>query len=337
MTWTAERSTVNQQVQIGAESTSALGVAVAAGKRIQCFDWTFGINGDLQRLTATGHKYTAIQEENTEWVDGTLTGTMDYNGVLYPLASIFGATTPVTHGSSATAVDWVFTPPITGSIVPQTYTIQQGDSVRAHSMSYGIFTQFGYKGDRKSLAASGTLICQALSDGITLTSSPTSIALSPIVAKQVNIYLDSSTNNLGNTKLLKVMQYDYTMSGVYGPFWPVNRSNVSWTAHIDLLPTCTFKLMVEADGAGMALLSYLQTGTTYYLRVQAQSASQIAGDGPGAVFATFTHDMAIKVGKPTTFQDKDGIFAIEWECIIVEDPTWGKAQTVTVTNLITSL
>lgn len=336
MTWTPERSTVNQKVQIGAELTSALGTPVSAGKQIQCFDWTFGINTDLQRLTATGHKYTSIQEENTEWVDGTLTGIMDYNGVLYPLGSVMGSVSPVTHGSSATAQDWVFTPPITGSIVPQTYTIQQGDSTHAHSMSYGIFTQFGYKGDRKSLTSSGSFIAQPISDGITLTSNPSSIALSPVVAKQVSIYLDSSTNNLGQTKLLKVMQYDYTMSGVYGPFWPVNRANIGWTAHVDLPPTCTMKLMVEADTAGMALLGYLQSGTTYYLRVQAQG-SQIAGDGPGAVYATFTHDMAVKVGKPSTYQDKDGIFAIEWEMIIVEDPTWAKSQTITVTNLITAL
>lgn len=336
MTWTPERSSVNQQVQIGAESTTALGVAVPAGKRIQCFDWVFGINGDIQRLVATGHKYTSVQEENTEWVDGTLTGTMDYNGVIYPLASVMGSATPVAHGSSATANDWIFTPPITGSIVPQTYTVQQGDSTHAHSMSYVIFTQFGYKGDRKSLNVSGTMISQPISDGITLTSSPTAIALNPIVAKQVNVYLDSTSNNLGQTKLLKVMQYDYTMSGVYGPFWPINRSNVGFTSHVDLPPTCTIKLMVEADTSGMALLNYLQTGTTYYLRVQGQG-SQIAGDGPGAVYATFTHDMAIKIGKPSTYQDKDGIFAIEWECIIVEDPTWGKSQTVTVTNLITAL
>jgi hypothetical protein len=55
------------------------------------------------------------------------------------------------------------------------------------------------------------------------------------------------------------------------------------------------------------------------------------------IYNTYTHDMAIKVGKPSAFADDQGVFAIEWDCAIVEDAGWGKAQTVTVTNLITAL
>lgn len=335
MTFTPERTSVNQRVQVGAEST--IGTAVPANKLLQCFDWTFGIEAEIQKFTPTGHKYVSVQEENMEWVSGTLSGTLDYNGMLYPLSGVMGAVTPVSHGSSATAKDWIFTPPITGSVAPQTYTIQQGDSSHAHSFAYGLFTQFGYKGDRKSFTTSGTLIGTNLSDGITLTSTPSAIALAPVVAKQVNVYLDSSTGNLGNTLITKsALAVDYTMSGVYEPFWPLNRSNVSFTSHVDKAPTCTIKLLMEADATGMQLLTYLQTQTTYYLRVQAVG-TQIATDGPGAVNQTWTHDMAVKFDKPSTFQDKDGIFAIEWTATIVEDPTWGKSQTMTVTNLLTAL
>lgn len=336
MTWTPERASINQRCQIGAESNSALGTPVAASKLLQCFDWTFGINGDVQQFTATGHKYVNVQEENTEWVDGQMTGNLDYNGILYPLGGVMGAVSPVAHGSSSTAKDWIYVPPTTGSIVPQTYTFQQGDSSHAHSFAYGLFTQFGYKFDRKSVTSSGTLIGQPLSDGITLTSTPSPIAIAPMVAKGFNVYLDSSTGGLGTTLLPKTLQVDYTMSNVYAPFWPVNRANIGFTSHVDMMPTCTVKLLLEADTQGMQLLSYLQSGTTYYLRVQA-IGSQIAGDGPGAVSQTFTHDMAIKIGKPSTYQDKDGIFAIEWTCSVVEDATWAKSQTITVTNLLTAL
>ncbi len=51
----------------------------------------------------------------------------------------------------------------------------------------------------------------------------------------------------------------------------------------------------------------------------------------------YQHDMAVKVSKPNPFSDKKGVFAEEWEFTIVEDATWGKAQTVTVTNLLTAL
>lgn len=338
MVWVAERTWVNQKVQIGAESTSALGTSVAAAKQLQCFDWQVGINGDIVFYTPTGHKYPTEQAENTEWIDGVLGGNLDYNGIIYPLASIMGSASPVAHGASTTAKDWVFTPPISGSIVPQTYTIQQGDTVRAHQVSYLLFPEFGYKGSRKAITVTGKMFGQPLSDGITLTASPTAVAIAPVVGKQVNVYFDTTSAGLGTTQLTRVTNIDYLMSNVYGLLYPLNRANVGWTAHVDLLPKTILKLKVEADANGMALLPYLQTGTTYYLRMQAQGSVAIATDGPGNIFNTITHDMAVKLNKPTgVFHDDQGVFAIEWELDVVEDPVWGKSQTITVTNLITAL
>lgn len=338
MSWTSERTSINQRVQIGAESTSALGTIVAASKQIECFDWVFGINGDIIPYGATGHKYDTIQEENTEWVDLTVSGPLDYNGLVYLLAGAMGSVAPASHGGSTTAKDWIFTPPIVGSIVPQTYTLEQGDAVRAHRTAYSLFNAFGYSVTRKAVTLSGVKgITQPIADGITLTTTPTAIALAPVFGKQVNVYLDPTSGALGTTQLLKVLQVDFMMDGIYGPFWPLNRANVGFTAHVDLKPKATVKLKLEADVTGMALLANLQVGSTVYLRVQALGSVAIATDGPSTVYNTMTHDMAIKVGKPTAFSDDSGIFAIEWDCLIVEDATWGKAHTLTMTNLLAAL
>lgn len=339
MAWTAERTSVNQRLQFGAEATTALGTSVSAGKLVECFDMQFAINGDVNFYTPTGRKYPNTQEENTEWVDMTLGGNFDYNGCLYPLSGVMGSTTPVAHLASATAKDWVLTPGVTSpSIVPQTYTIEQGDSIRAHKMTYGLFTEWGYKGTRKDFTNSGKGIARALSDGITMTNSPTAVALAPVVSKHVNVYLDTTSGGLGTTQLTRVLSVDYLMTNVYGPFYPLDRSQTSWTAHVDLLPKCTIKLKVEADANGMAMLPYLQSGTTYFLRVDALGTTAIATDGPGNIYNEFKHDMAVKFNKPTgVFADEQGVFAIEWELMIVEDATWGKSQTFTVTNLITAL
>ncbi len=339
---------------------------------------------------------------------------LDYNGVVYPLASLMGSVAPTAHGSSATAKDWVFAPPLSGSIVPQTYTIQSGDSVRARQLSYGVFTEFGYKGDRKSFTVSGKLLGQPIQDGITLTSTPTAVTVNPVVAKQVSVFLNSTQAAIGTTQLTRVLSVDYLMTNVYGPLWVLNRSTPGYTAHVDLMPKATLKLKLEADSNGMALLGYLQSGATQYLRVQAlgnvidntqvltvgggatsgnltlsykgqttanisysagltaatvQTAFQLlstvstnctvsgSGGGPytftfsGALAtdpslitatnvsltggtptltvtpyaqSTFTHDMAVKLGKPTgAFADDQGVFAIEFECDIAEDTTSG--------------
>lgn len=338
MTWQAERSTVSQRVQIGAESTTALGTSVAAGKLLECFDFTLGIQADVNFFTPTGRKYPNTQEENTEWSEIAITGNLDYNGVIYLLAGIMGSSTVAAHLASTTAKDWVYTPPLsTPDVVPQTYTIEQGDAIRAHKASYALVHEFGYKGTRKDFTCSAKMLAQPISDGITLTASPTVVALSPVVAKQVNVYLDTTSAGLGTTQLTRALSIDYSMTNVYGPLWVLNRSTTGWTAHVDLVPKATVKLKVEADAGGMAMLGYLQTGTTYWLRVDALGTAAIAADGPGNIFAEFKHDMAVKFGKPSTFSDDQGVYAIEWELMVVEDPTWAKAQTLTVTNLIAAL
>ena len=317
MTYTAERTTVNQRVQVGAESTTALGTKVAATKLLEMFSFDMGIDTEVVFYRGTGRKYAASQEENKEWSSVDVSGNMDYNGLVYLLGGVMGAASPVAHGTSVTAKDWIFTPPITmPSIVPQTLSIEQGDTTRAHGLAYGLVSDWGYKATRTDLSLNGTkMIAQLLQDAITMTASPVAVAIAPMIAKHINVYLDSTSAGLGTTQLLRVLSLDFGMSGVYGPLWVFNRANASWAAHVDMVPKTIFKLKMEADAQGNA----------------------IAADGPGVVYNTMTHDMAIKVGKPTKFADDQGVFAIEWECTIVEDTSWGKSQMVTVTNLIAAL
>jgi hypothetical protein len=332
-----ERMTVNARVQVGAESTA--GTAVSAGKLLECFNFKFGPKADVNMFTPTGRKYASEQEENMEWGEGSVDGNMDYNGLLYLLSSVFGKVTPSAFNSSATAKGWAFTPPVTGAADPQTYTFEQGDSVRAHKFAYGLLTKFGYKFSRKEASCSGDILAQSISDGITMTSSPTAVALAPIVGKHFNIYLDTTSGGIGGTQLTKVLSFEFSFDGIYGPFWPVNRSNASFAAHVDLPPKTMAKLLLEADSTGMSLLSNLQSGDTLFLRVEAQGA-QIASDGGSGtdpIYNLFTHDMAVKVSSPNDFSDSDGIFATEWELTIVEDSGWAKAHTATVVSLVTAL
>ncbi len=75
------RATVNQTTQFGVESTP--GVNVAANKLLQCFGVKLGPIPDVGVYTSTGRKYASIAIENSEWVEGTLDGILDYNGMVY--------------------------------------------------------------------------------------------------------------------------------------------------------------------------------------------------------------------------------------------------------------
>jgi hypothetical protein len=433
MPWVPERSTINQTLQFGLEATP--GTNVPANKLIQCFQIVLGMMADVAPFEGTGRKYPTIVIENSEWVEGTLAGEFDYNGIVYALSGVCGAATSiVAHGASATAKDWTFVPPLTGSVQPQTYTIEQGENnafgnaIYNHKVNYGLISEFGYKGDRRTgFNVSGKVLAQALQRAITMTATPTTVALQPTAGKHFNFYLDPTSAALGTTQLLKVLNVDYLFSGLYGMFFPLNRANLGWSAHVDLNPGCIIKLILEADATGMTPLTYLQAGTTQFLRVQAQGpiidnlqVVTIAGGATGGTFtlsykgqttalitysaaltsatvntafqllstvstnctvtggaggpytftfsgplvgdmspvgitnvaltggtptvasvatayATFQHDMAVKVSKPNPFSDNQGVFAEEWEFTIVEDATWAAAQKFLITTLLTAL
>jgi len=432
MPWTPERSTINQTLQFGLEATP--GTNVPANKLIQCFAVTFGPMADVAEFSATGRKYPTIVIENSEWVEGTLTGSLDYNGIVYALAGVSGAPTISAHGASATAKDWLFVPPLTGSVQPQTYTIEQGENntfgnaIYNHKVNYGLISEFTYKGDRKAgFTVGGKVLAQQLQRAITMTATPTAVVIQPSAGKHFNFYLDPTSAALGTTQLLKVLSVDYAFTGLYGMFFPMNRANLGWQAHVDLNPGCIVKLLLEADAIGMTPLTNLQAGSTQFLRVAGQGliidnlqTVTIAGGATGGTFtlsykgqttalitysaaltaatvntafqllstvstnctvtgsaggpyiftfsgplatdmsavgvtnvaltggtptvssvaqayATFQHDMAVKVSKPSPFSDKDGVFAEEWEFSIVEDATWGAAQKFLITNLLTAL
>jgi hypothetical protein len=297
MPWTPERSSINQTLQFGLEATP--GTNVAATKQLQCFGIVFAPMADVVQFEATGRKYPTIVIENSEWVEGTLTGVLDYNGMVYPLSGTCGAATSITaHGASATAKDWLFVPPLTGSVQPQTLTIEQGENnafgnaIYNHKVNYGLISELSYKGDRKTgFTVGGKVLAQALQRGITMTAGPTAVALAPTAGKHFNYFMDPTSAALGTTQLMKVLNVDYVFSNLYGMFFPFNRANLGWAAHVDLNPGCIIKLLLEADATGMTPLTYLQAGTTQFLRVQGQGSIidnlqtvTIAGGATGGTF-----------------------------------------------------
>jgi hypothetical protein len=333
----ADRMTVNQRVQIAAETTN--GTGVPATKLLEMFNWMPGIEAEVKTFPPTGFKYATEQIEEKEWASWDFAGNMDYNGLVYPCSSVFGAATITAHLASTTAKDWTFLPPSTGATTVTSYSIEQGDAVRAHKSFYSLFTDWGYKINRggAEFSTSGKLISQSLQDGITLTSSPTAIALAPAASKQVLITLDTTSAGLGVTQFPgSILSFDYNFASAYSVFWSIDRAKTSWAKHVDVRPVTTINMLVEADVNGMALLANLQSQATGFMRVDAQGAI-IAADGPGNIVQEFKHDMAIKWSKPQKFEDNQGIFAINFSGTVVHDPTWNAAQKLVITNLLTTL
>lgn len=267
----AERASINQRIQLGIETTP--GTAVAASKIIDAWTLKMGPKVDAKQSTPTGRKYVSAQAINKEWMEFSIDSPiMDYNSMIYLLSSAFSAITPVAHGSSSTAKDWAVTPPVTGSASPKTFTIEQGSTERAHKFAHALLNKFGYKFSRAEASCSASGFGQLLSDGITMTSSPTRVAVIPATGAHFNVYLDPTSSALGTTQLTKFIDFEYSWDGVFNPVWYVNRSNSSFSTYVDAMPKATAKITLAADSNGMALLSNMRNSDTLFMRVQAQGS-----------------------------------------------------------------
>lgn len=325
----AERTTITQTTQVGVETVS--GTEVDANKLFQALSITPGVKTDISQFRPKGGKYMTAAALGKEWVEAKIEGQGCYNHLVYPLSSIFNYAAPVQQGATA-AYKWTFTPGQTAEDTAKTFTVEDGSALRASLFTYGIVSELGIKFDRSSVDISGTMLGQALQDGITKTAGPSAIALQPILPTTMDVYLDTTSAGLGGTKLTRVLSGEFTISDKVGPLWTLNSAVNGFAATVEIEPKASLKLMVEADSAGMALLASLRAGTKGYYRVKAVGP-QISG----IYYYTLWIDVC---GVPTDvgeFHDEDGVYAIEWTVTPVYDATWTKTMEIQVTNVLTAL
>lgn len=324
-----ERSSLNQVVQVGVETTA--GTAVAANKRLTALSIEPTISSEIDTFRPTGQKYNSLTALSKEWTEADLSGRATYTEIIYPLSSVINTATMGTNPSTNTRL-WQFNSSSTADDTPKTFTVECGSGVRAHKFAYGVVNEFGISFSRDSVELSGSMIGRAITDNIVLTSSPTSVALIPVLPTEVSIYMDDTQGGLGTTKLTRALSAEWNIGSRFGPVWVLDAANNSFVALVETEPDLTLDLTVEADAQGMGLLTQLRSGATKWIRIQAVGAIAEA-----AVNYKLTIDMACKLSDTGGFSDEDGVYAIEWNMVGVHDTTWGKAFTVEVINMLTAL
>lgn len=308
----AERASVFQGVQIGVEVTS--GTSVPANKLLQSMQITPQIDLNIDTFRPMGNKYITIAAPGKELTTAQIQGKLTYTEIVYPLSSLFGAAV-ITGAGPYT---WTFSPGSTAADAFSTFTVEQGNAVRAEKWSYGLFTGLSITGSRDGFDLRGTMQGQAVTDGITMTATPTAIALLPVLGKQVSVFYDATSGGLGTTKLGRVLSLDWEYNSKYAPLWAVDNTQASYVAEVETAPTPTLKLIVEADTAGMALLTDARAGSFAYVRLSAVSGT-----------SSITMDMAVKHIKPDAYRNQDGVYALGWNLQLAHDAAWGTGKSMT--------
>lgn len=327
-----ERAVITQGVQLGVESTP--GTAVPANKYLNSLDIDPEIHVDITKFQPTGQKFSSIVVPNKEWVEAPIKGVASYSEVIYIQNGLLSASAPVVNGATTAYTTTTKPAGRTGDTV-KTFSIEQGDANRAQKFAYGVISEGTWTFSRSAASFEGKMFGQAITDGITLTASPTGIEEKPVIPNQVDVFIDPTSGAIGTTKFLRVLETKIHVTNRFGPLWVLNSALGSFASHVELDPDVTCELMVEADAQGMGLLTTLRGATTQYIRVKATSPD-LAGTGFNY---SLIFDMAAKVSAVSAYSDQDGVYAITWTNEIVYDPNWNSGQAIQVasTNKQTAL
>lgn len=334
----AERATVTTVTQIGVESTA--GTAVAANRKLSATSIDISPSVDFDKFTPAGSKYETLSQPTMEFVEGSIEGRVAFNDLAYLLSGLLTTSAAVTQiMDSATPTGgytWSFTPSSSADDTPKTFTIERGNAVRAHRAPFGMINELTLNFDRGGApTVGGSVIAAALEDGVTLTSSPTSVLPVPALITGVDVYMDATSGALGTTKLARLRSAEWTLGDRFNPVWVIDSSKTSFVDKVEGQPSATFGITAEADAQGMGLLTTMRAGTTKFIRLKCTGPNIYTGGV--TVNHSLTIDMACKVGDTGSFDDDDGLQVFDWTFDLVHDTTWGKALTVTLINTLSAL
>ena len=252
-----------------------------------------------------------------------------YNGLTYLYAGHIGGTALAT----ASVYDWVFTPDSDAEDSGiKTFTIEQGQTARAHRALYGMVNTVDVEFTRAECKVSGDLFAQRISDGISMAASPTVIDAVPILAGQLSVYLDDTAAGLGTTKLLRPLEVKVSSATKFEPIWPLNSALDSFATHVEKKGVHEIELTLEADGTAGGLYSTMRNAATKFLRLEA-----LGGTITGTARYTYRADYAVQVSEMPDMKVLQELQVATWKFNVVHDDTWGKSQQITLRNNLSAL
>jgi hypothetical protein len=178
------------------------------------------------------------------------------------------------------------------------------------------------------LTGGGSYVVSETTPGAPLSEVP----LVPVAGSHWDLYLDSAAASLGGTKLTRALSVSWSITDIWGMLWVGNTSNTSWVNVVPLAPTSEFKMVLEADSAGMAYLTQFRAGTAVFPRIEATGA--LIG---GSLYHRLRHDFCVVLTDIDSFGEDQGVTTIEWTGQIKHDPTWGKALALNQRSTLTAL
>lgn len=326
------RSSVDRGVQLGAETTP--GTQVAANRRLTTLDVQWSPNVISQQFRPAGRKYDGASVVHGINMNGTWNSILDFNALVYPFCGYVGAviTTP---GGGTNSRNWAITPAMVGRDTNQkNFTVERGDAAAAQVSTFVQFNSITASWQRTPTSAAlnfnGNVFGRKVTDGQTLTVSPTVIAQAPASAPQIKIYVDSTFGAIGTTLVASAYEGGFSLGDKFSPFYAFDgTSTFADTAELPPPVTFTFKTAHSAQSRGF--FANLDSNVTQFTRYEVT--------GPtieGAIKYKFVLDIAGRYNAAAE-EDASGIYGYSYTLNAIEDSSFNTTGGIWLANIVNIL
>jgi hypothetical protein len=328
-----DRPLVQEIVELGVETI--VGTAVPSTIKLSGLQVDLGTSIEFDRIAPMGSLWDTIAAPRQEYGTGSISGFPTYPEMAYVFANVFGAATITTPSGGTLSRLHSWAPSSSTPWAPRTWTIRRGMvGNTAELASYGLMSGVNMSFSRTAPPEiGGDLFTRALDYTATVGATGlTTLSVVPILPDQVCVYLDSTAATIGTTQLTRDFAAGFDISGLFGPFWPLDCTNPSFGGHVPLKSDAGATLQLGNDTQGRALLANMRAGSTVYVRIECT--------GPiieGAIRHRLRIDMALKVVDAPSRGDADGLSTLEWGFGIVDDASFGGALKVALTTNVVTL
>lgn len=190
-----ENASVFRATQLGVEVTK--GVLVPANRRLLSTGFTITPVIPVDPFRAAGSKANTTATGQKEHTEGDIEGRLSFRDMVYLLSGVTEAATIATPSGATNTRRWTFNSNNFAVDDYVTYTVETGPQASAFGerATYGLISSLGISLGRDKADVSGSVMAQKLTDGITVTASPTDINPAPVSPNLVDVFLGSSLVN----------------------------------------------------------------------------------------------------------------------------------------------
>lgn len=269
----AANPTVYRATQIGPEVTP--GVVVPATKRVLDLMFTGRPNIPRTMYRPAGSRVPTTNVAQKEFSSAAVEGRTNYRSLVYILCGLLKNVTPTTPSGATNARLWTFKPSSSSPETIKSFTVENGNAVQADRWSNARFNSLSMTWNRTDATLTSAMTGQEFVAGVTITPTPTDIAVAPVAPTDVSLFV--------GTSLATNQQQTITVSGTPtgGTF------TLRWTDanHPQGIQTTAIAFDANAAAVTTALEALESIGLG--------NVTVTGGPGPGTPWvATFTGNLA---------------------------------------------